>query len=48
MFRAKIIANTMGYILSKAMGYICKTMGFIQKVYGIYGTETIGYIGLRV
>ena len=27
------------------MGYICKTMGFIQEDYGIYRGETIGFIG---
>ena len=28
--------------------YICKTMGFIQKNYGINRAETMGYIGLRL
>ena len=56
-------AKTMGYIrqqlwdilwhiLFKIVGYICKTMGFIQKDngiilgknYGIYWAKTIGYI----
>ena len=30
------------------MGYICKTIEFIQKDNGIYRAETIGYIGLRL
>ena len=30
------------------MGYIFKAMGFIQKNYGLYRAETMGYIGLRI
>ena len=37
-----------GIYLSKAMGYIYKTMGFIRKDYGLYRAETMGYIGLRL
>ena len=37
-----------GIYLSRAMQYICKTMGFIQKDYGIYKAEIMVYIGLRL